>query len=189
MIRLHLVVEGQTEEIFIREVLSLELASYSIIATAHRITTSRSSGVLHRGGFVKYAHLRRDLDLWMKQDRNADARFSTMIDLYRLPSDCPGFDESRGIIDPLSRARFLEAKLAADLDDRRLLPYIQLHEFEALLWPCEAATRLPPPDHFAVHHGRHRTPAERSPVKRRIAAARGRLVHVVGPLEICTENR
>jgi hypothetical protein len=146
MIRLHLVVEGQTEEAFVRDLLSLELAYYSIIATAHSITTSKKGRLTHRGGFLQYAHMRKDLELWMKQDRNSDARFSTMIDLYRMPCDFPGFDESRGISDPLARARFLENKLAADLSDPRFLPYIQVHEFEALLFSDPSAFSVVFPD-------------------------------------------
>src|SRR5262249_15568816 len=35
-------------------------------------------------GWDSYKKLQRDLALWMKQDQNPDARFSTMVDLYSL---------------------------------------------------------------------------------------------------------
>jgi len=35
--------------------------------------------------------------------------------------------------DPLKRVQCLESQLAIDLKDYRLIPYIQLHEFESLL--------------------------------------------------------
>lgn len=146
MIRLHFVVEGQTEETFVRDFLAPELASKSIIADVHRITTGRKRGVLHRGGFVTYEHLRKDLTLWMKQERNqSDARFTTMVDLYRLPSDFPGKKECLKIPDPFKRVEFLETLLGEDMTDLRFIPYIQLHEFEALLFsnPDEFAAAFP----------------------------------------------
>lgn len=146
MIRLHLVVEGQTEETFVRDVLSPELASHSVFAVAHQITTSRSRGRVHRGGLLQYTHLRLDLALWMKQDRNREARFTTMIDLYRMPPEFPGFEESKRIGDPLLRAGFLEGRFASDIGDPRFVPYIQVHEFEALLFSDPAAFNVAFPD-------------------------------------------
>ena len=91
LIRLHFVVEGQTEEGFVNELLALELALelalHGIVADVHRITTGRRHGRLYRGGLVKYEHMARDLTLWMKQDQGIDSWFTTMVDLYRLPTD------------------------------------------------------------------------------------------------------
>src|ERR1017187_170459 len=95
MIRLHFVVEGQTEETFVRH-LALELGNHDIVANAHSITTSRRRGRVYRGGFVEYSHLRKDLELWMKEDRKPDARFTTMVDLYRMPVECLGLKRRGG---------------------------------------------------------------------------------------------
>lgn len=65
---------------------------------------------------------------------DAGAVFTTMFDLYALPEDFPGFDDARRLVDPYQRVAFLEAALATDVDDHRLIPYLQLHEFEALLF-------------------------------------------------------
>jgi len=70
----------------------------------------------------------------MKQDQRANARFTTMVDLYRLPNDFPGYDECRKKNDPFDRVRCLEEGIRNDVDDRRFFPYVQLHEFEALLF-------------------------------------------------------
>ena len=151
MTRLNVVVEGQTEETFVRDLLAPELATHQIIAAAHAVTTSRKKGKFYRGGLLKYANLRRDLDLWMKQDRKPDARFSTMLDLYALPNDFPGFEGSRSIGDPIARARFLEDRLFEDLGDPRFVPYLQVHEFEALLFSDPSTFIVAFPDaHLAV---------------------------------------
>ncbi|MGH9721207.1 MAG: DUF4276 family protein [Bryobacteraceae bacterium] len=93
-----------------------------------------ASKIGKRGGHIRYQSLRSDLVRWMKQDRNSDARFTTMVDLYRLPTDFPGYDNCRSHHSPNQRAECLEKALYDDLADPRLVPYIQLHEFEALLF-------------------------------------------------------
>ena len=133
-LRMHFVVEGQTEEAFVRDLLAAEMGSKRIYCDAHRITTGRRGGKVYRGGMLSYAHLRRDLELWMKQDNNYDCWFTTMVDLYRLPSDFPGMAESRRIVDPVEKVQFLEQRLGGDLGHPRFVPYLQLHEFEALLF-------------------------------------------------------
>ena len=56
-----------------------------------------------------------------------------MFDLYALPKDFPKYDESRSFSDPCKKVAFLEAALMEDIASPRFIPYIQLHEYEALL--------------------------------------------------------
>lgn len=133
IIRLHLIVEGQTEETFVNAILRAHLANFNVMADAHMITTNRRYGRLGRGGISHYAQVKRDLEQWTKQDRKNDVRFTTMIDLYGLPEDFPGFAESRPIADAYERVQTLEKAFSEDVNDHRFLPYIQLHEFEALV--------------------------------------------------------
>ena len=80
--------------------------------------------------------LKGDLTRWMKQDRQPEAWFTTMIDLYgldRLQDEFPGFAEGRLAADPYRRIAVLERAFAADIDHPRFIPYLQLHEFEALI--------------------------------------------------------
>lgn len=134
MIRLHAVVEGQTEETFVRDFLAPEFGAQGISMDAHRITTARGRLQVFRGGIVSYHQLKSDLVVWMKQDRRSDAWFTTMVDLYALPQDFPGYDFCMRHTDPIHRVECLEERLDRDLSHRRFIPYIQLHEFEALLF-------------------------------------------------------
>jgi len=142
LIRLHAVVEGQTEEGFLNEVLAPELGRHGVFADARRIATGRRHGRLFRGGLLKYKHLARDLVLWMKEDQGTDSWFTTMIDLHRLPADFPGRVTLPTNLSGYDRVARLEAELGRDIAERlqelpvrqRLIPYIQLHEFEALLF-------------------------------------------------------
>lgn len=147
MARLHFVVEGQTEETFVRDLLAPALGERSVFADVHCVTTGRRGTRTFRGGLSNYTHLKNDLTLWMKEDRGADCWFTTMVDLYRIPDDVPGYRESRTIRDPLKRATFLERELRSDIGHPRLAPYIQLHEFEALLFSDPQSFSIAFPDH------------------------------------------
>jgi hypothetical protein len=147
MIRLHMVVEGQTEETFVNRVLVEHLGQFDIVTDVHCVTTSRKRGRLSRGGLARYSQVKRDLELWMKEDRNADAYFTTMLDVYALPEDFPGFDEARKLNDPYACVATLEQAFAADIAHYRFVPYLQLHEFEALLF----ADPLQLQDRFSEH--------------------------------------
>ena len=133
MVRLHFIVEGQTEETFVNQTLVPHLAHMSIVSDARCVATSRKRGVKHRGGVHSYQQVKNDIDLWMRGDANSDARFTTMLDLYALPQSFPGYESASRLQDPLQRVEALESALKEDIDDWRFIPYIQLHEFEALL--------------------------------------------------------
>jgi hypothetical protein len=130
MIRLHAVVEGQTEETFVRDILAPEFGARAIFIDVHRITTGRRESRVFRGGITGYGQLKNDLVLWMKQDENPDAWFTTMVDLYALPPDFPDYDVCIRHHDPMQRVQCLEERLGQDLSHRRFIPYVQMHEFE-----------------------------------------------------------
>lgn len=132
--RLHFIVEGQTEETFVNRVMIPHLASYSVWGKARCVMTSRRRRVVFRGGLVSYALARKDIILWMKEDQNPDAFFTTMFDLYALPSDCPGYAEARSMVDPRKRVAALEETMCQDINHPRFVPHVQLHEFETLLF-------------------------------------------------------
>ncbi len=133
MIRLHVIAEGQTEEAFVHLVLAPHLAERNVFADVHCVTTRRRHGKVWRGGLRRYAQVKKDIDLWCANDRRPDARFTTLLDLYGLPNDFPGRKESRDCSDPYEKVEIVEQALSEDVKDRRFLPYVQLHEFEALL--------------------------------------------------------
>ena len=136
-LRLHFVVEGQTEERFVNTVLRNHFADQSMIAVAHCVTTRRDRRVhhlKHRGGLTTYKHARDDIRRWVREDSSASARFTTMFDLYGLPTDFPRYSDAAEVSDPYARVEILETALSEAIGDRRFIPYIQLHEFEALLF-------------------------------------------------------
>lgn len=145
MIRLHIVAEGQTEEEFVKSVLTEHLGILNISTDVHCITSKRTKKKVYRGGAVSYGKIKKDIMLWLKQDRSQEARFTTMLDLYALPNDFPEFAESQNKSDPYQKIEQLEAAFGNDINDTRFIPYIQLHEFEALILsdPQKLTERFP----------------------------------------------
>jgi len=132
LIRLNIVVEGPTEETFVRDVLAPYWGSKGIFAIARSVETSRKRGRVFRGGVRNYEKMRQDVINWIKQQR--DAYCTTMFDLYGLPSNFPGKNSIDPNLHSYERVSYLEDTFAADIGSDRFIPYIQLHEFEALLF-------------------------------------------------------
>lgn len=131
-VRLYLTVEGQTERKFAEAVLQPHLVSFQVDLRTRVVVTQRKLG--NRGGIFNFAKIRDDLTRLMRQDKQPEAHFTTMIDLYALPSDFPGWTKARNQNTAQQRVATLEAALQEEMGDRRFLPYIQLHEFETLLY-------------------------------------------------------
>ena len=144
MIRLYFYVEGQTEQEYAARVLRPHLAGFGVqVMGAVLAASGRRHGHVSRGGGGRYQPLRKDLGNLLRQDARADARFTTMFDLYALHDGFPGWDDAekqRHI--PRERVLTLERAFAADVADPRFIPHIQLYEFETILL-CE-------PTHFAL---------------------------------------
>ncbi|HEV3260105.1 MAG TPA: DUF4276 family protein [Gemmataceae bacterium] len=144
MVRLYFYVEGQTEQEYAERVLRPHLAGVGVqVMGAVLAASGRKHGQVFRGGGRRYQPMRKDLGNLLRQDARADARFTTMFDLYALHDGFPGWDEAekqRRI--PQERVLTLERAFAADVGDHRFIPHIQLYEFETILL-CE-------PSHFAL---------------------------------------
>jgi hypothetical protein len=136
MIRLYLFAEGQTEQTFADDILKPHLAKCDvfldkIILIAH----ARNKGKVHRGGGRRYEPMKDDILRFLKQEKGDNVFFTTMIDLYAISPEFPGLNESEKLRNnPAQRVEFLENSFAADMDDQRFIPYIQLHEYEAYLF-------------------------------------------------------
>ena len=133
--RLNIVVEGHTEEEFVKEILKPHFSNYSISVSVRMVANRQSRQRKYKGGLLKFSSLQRDVCMWMREDQAATTRFTTMVDLYGYPSDAPLYDEAC-TLSPYEKVKLLEQGLEESLDDgsKRFIPYIQLHEFETLLY-------------------------------------------------------
>ncbi len=124
--------EGPTEERFVKSVLNPYLYTKEIFLTPTIIKTKKEvRGPDHKGGINSYVQVKRDL-IPLCNDTSADI-VTTLIDYYGLPSDFPGYNE-RPNGTCYQRVEFIENQFNTDINQARFLPYLQLHEFEALVF-------------------------------------------------------
>ena len=136
MPRLYFFAEGQTEQTFADTILKPHFANYGVyMQNPVLIAHCRKKGKTHRGGGGKYTPIRNDIIRFLKQEAGRDVFFTTMIDLYGLASDFPGTEAAEKLRhDPYARIKSLEDSWFADIGDERFIPFITLHEYEALLF-------------------------------------------------------
>ena len=126
---LYILVEGQTEEEFVKEVLRPYFAEKQI----HEVTPIKiSTKAGFKGGFVKYGHLKRDANNLLKQ--RSDILVSSFVDYFRIPNDVPNYEKCLEIHSIDNRIECLENAIKNDVNNERFYPYIQKHEFEAVLF-------------------------------------------------------
>lgn len=132
-----ILVEGQTEETFVKRTLGPHLSSLDVFVVPTILKTKRfKSGASFKGGVPPYERVRKDIQRLLG-DTSATL-VTTMVDYYGLPKSFPGRSSVQGST-ALQRVQYVEAALAADIAHERFLPYYSLHEFEALLFASTSA--------------------------------------------------
>lgn len=139
------IVEGKTEEIFINSMVQPHLADKNIFVRATQITKPGQ-----KGGDVRFERAKKDLGMHLKQ--RPDTYVTLFVDYYGIKSDWPGLSDIRQGATPAEISETINAatkkevvKLYADQRaDKRFVPFIAVHEFEALLFsnPESLSTRL-----------------------------------------------
>lgn len=186
MIRVNVIAEGQSEMHFAQGPLNKYLGGNPYIIS-YALLTSRDKHTKrpHRGGIPNYQKAKNDIIIALKE--KSKPYVSTMFDFFQLPSDFPGYQKSLQCSDHLESVHILESSMQADIAkslpnqdvDHRFIPYIQLHEFEALLFTdiqilkneyCsleeksridqlyESTKNIPPED---INHGEETAPSKR----------------------------
>lgn len=132
MKQLLILVEGQTEERFVAEVLRDHLMQRSIFPVARLLVTKFvKTGPRFKGGVTSWAQIERDLKQLLSN--SAVAGITTLLDYYGLPRDVPGM-ATRPTAVPQTRVEHVERAIAEQFGDRRLRIHLMLHELEALLF-------------------------------------------------------
>jgi hypothetical protein len=130
MKRIIIIGEGQTEQSFCNDVLQPHFNSRNIYI---QNPTIKKTG----GGIVNWSALKFQIETHLKQDSNAIV--TTLIDYYGIHPHhkYPAWEDSWKIIDKDERMEILEKAMLKDIEPtlkHRFIPYIQLHEFECILF-------------------------------------------------------
>ncbi len=133
MTRVHVFVEGQSEETFVCEILQQHFSRIRIYLNPILIRTGKKG----KGGISTYGKIQWQIKQKCKEDR--DAYVTTMLDVYGLPKDFPGKAEALKLTDISDRVKSLEAAFSEDIAQKRFIPNLLMHEFEALLYSAPSA--------------------------------------------------
>jgi hypothetical protein len=134
-------VEGQTEERVVDELLRPYFEARGLVLKPRVVVTSRPIGAAHhKGGVRSYGQVQGDLRRLL--GNTGASVVTTLFDYYALPADFPGMADRHAQRAPRSRVEHVEAAWAAEVCDRRFIPHIVLHELEA--WVFADPTRLAP---------------------------------------------
>jgi hypothetical protein len=140
-VEVYVVVEGTTEQTFVRDVLAPQMAHKGMYLNAALIGKPG-----HKGGNIRCGRAKNDIGHFLKQ--RADTYVSTMFDYFRIDRKWPKVAEVRRRIrdgarlTAVEKAETIEMATYNDIVDafsrcdarNRFIPYIQIHEFEALLF-------------------------------------------------------
>jgi Domain of unknown function (DUF4276) len=131
MLRVLILAEGQTEERFIKDVLTPHLATFDVYVRASVVRTKEPpAGSPFKGGLLSYGKVEKDIYRLLD---DTDAIVTTMIDLYGLPKDFPGLGGALNRLSAQKKVHFVQDAFAQNINHVRFRPFVALHEFEALV--------------------------------------------------------
>ncbi|MCR5762004.1 MAG: DUF4276 family protein [Treponema sp.] len=138
MKRIYVVTEGHSETNFVNKVLAPYFLEYGkiLIPTTVLTKVDAQKGRMYKGGMRTYAKARLTIEKNLSSIKDSNTFVTTMFDFYALPSDTPGYKDSESITDPYEKVSCIEKAMGdyETLTNNVYFPYIQLHEFEALLF-------------------------------------------------------
>lgn len=139
MTRVLVHVEGETEETFVNEVFGPYLIECGFSSVAARLL-GHARARSRRGGIRSWATVRDDIMAHLREDTGSAA--TTMVDYYGMPQGAWPGRKGASVLAPDKRADSVERAMLEDLsramgegfDSRRFVPFVVMHEFEALLF-------------------------------------------------------
>jgi hypothetical protein len=126
MLRLVFIVEGDTEILLVNKVIMPYIygLGYNVTHNCQTITTNRKQH--KKGGVGSYGKFKNEIQKTLSQ---GNVLVTTLVDFFKLPTDFPQFTKDS------SRIHQIETAILQDFDNNpNLLPYIQRHEVEALMY-------------------------------------------------------
>jgi hypothetical protein len=130
--RLVFIVEGNTEVEFITKKIIPYLEqkrgnTYTTFMNAQKITTNKKMNC--KGGVVNFEYLKNEIKR-VASKRNV--LITTLIDFFRLPNNFPNYSTDKNKVDSIEEG--ISKEMEKLIASNHFLPYIQLHEFEALMF-------------------------------------------------------
>ncbi|MCD6459633.1 DUF4276 family protein [bacterium] len=140
-IKIYIIIEGQTEQTFVRDIFAPDMAAKGIFC--YPILIGKTG---HKGGDVRFDRAKINIRNSLKYRSNNYV--STMFDYFGINKNWPGLQKLKQRIQKgttfsaTEKANFLEKATLTEIinlfpdcnAEKRFIPYISMHEFEALLF-------------------------------------------------------
>lgn len=129
MKQVFIICEGYSELLFCKEILAPHLKKFDVNLKYELTSQSKD------GGITKWINIKEQINKIRNQ--NSDAVITTLLDYYGIDKShkFPSWAESKLISNKTERMLFLEKGMKNDIESKiNFIPYIQLHEFEALVF-------------------------------------------------------
>lgn len=128
MDRLVFIVEGDSEVAFVNQKIIPYLYNFTppgkcLYINVQKVTTNRKLN--KKGGNVGFDYLKNEIRRISAQD---NPWITTFLDFFRLPTDFPCFSVDS------TKISNIESSMSQEIQYDKFIPYIQRHEFEALLF-------------------------------------------------------
>lgn len=136
MTRVHVICEGQTEETFVNEILQPPLSASGI-----HLYPALIGRPGHKGGNISFDRALRDIRNRLCGD--TEAYCTTFFDYYGIHPDFPGRAGANQAWSPREKFEHFRMELGKEILTKlgenpasRFIPYVQMYEFEGLLFTC-----------------------------------------------------
>jgi len=139
--RLVVYCEGQTEQMFVERLLRNHLISHGIQVERAILAATALDPNGQRGGFINWPAIEADLRTEFSSDTDQNLRFTTLLDVYRMPQEVPGYP--LGASGTFSSADIdnVEREIERTFGELRFKAYLQRYEFETLVLACPKALK------------------------------------------------
>jgi hypothetical protein len=128
--------EGPTEEQFVKDVLAPYLKNTGVFPIPKIVTTKRTIAAAdHKGGLRMGGFKKVESEIHRLLLDSAAVAVTTLYDFYGLPGDFPrDTNIFPTLVGGLAQAQHLEQELNSCIGHRKFHAFLQLHEFEAMLF-------------------------------------------------------
>jgi len=140
IIEVMILVEGQTEQTFIKSLFSPYIAEL----TGNKVVLKPMLPGKY-GGDVRFERYKKDIGNHLKQRQNTYV--TLMIDYYGIRKDWPGFEESKRKATHSQKAEVINNETVKEIQklfpeqnrEHRFIPYVSMHEIESLYFSNPAS--------------------------------------------------
>ena len=134
MIKVLILVEGTTEEQFVKKVLSTYFIPQDYLLIPILIPTKTVlAGPNFKGGYITYPRIIKEIRKLLN-DKSATA-VSMILDYYKFPGKSKILESiQKSETTCYGKVMIIEENLIEEINNPKFFPYLQLHEFEAMLF-------------------------------------------------------